>query len=90
MDFGFWIKNIPIPYPLSPIPYPLFTFHTAIIRTVDRFFVKGFVGMNGTFKIIFTRVKDTSIAGNLMQFFEMKPVFLKSVPARPSKVDNTQ
>jgi hypothetical protein len=23
-DFGFWIKNSPIPYPLFPIPYSLF------------------------------------------------------------------
>jgi hypothetical protein len=66
----------PKAYSLFPIPYSLFTFYTAIIGTIDRFFVKGFMGMNGTFKMIFTRIKDTPIAWDLMQSFELNPFLL--------------
>jgi hypothetical protein len=76
--WGVWEEeNLkPIPYSLFPIPYSLFTFYTAIIGTIDRFFVKGFMGMNGTFKMIFTRIKDTPIAWDLMQSFELNPFLL--------------
>jgi hypothetical protein len=65
-------------------------FNTVVISTADRVFVECFVGMNGTFELIFACKKDTAIAGNLMQFFELEPIFLEGVPARPTEIDNTK